>query len=306
SKKFSALSHETAPTALPPCCSLPTVTAEEALIVPDGQYTRRGAVAQPPHNVCGDAAPGGRCSNSMKWLRNFGFDRHPDWYPSLGPGSTDREMQAVLHQQGKAQCPKPCSERGAGDALEEPAAAAEPAAEPERQRAAKLACSSAEEGSACFDEVVAQMAGVRDHPERYPGITNTSSFEEVQESLFDRMLAGCTRPCPAVHSARVLADGGSRMKKPYGDMTMGELKAYMDGEWDGMIDAAAWNATSTTAAVHTAEAAALPVEDGLEAHAEPAEASAGERAAATTAAEGAPSPEVDLEPPVNESAAELV
>jgi len=243
---------------------------QKALLVPDGQYTGRGAAVQPPHHVCGDAAPGGWCSNSMKWLRNFGFDRHPDWYPSLGPGSTDREVQAVLHQQGKAQCPKPCSERGAIDALEEPAVAAEPAAEPEPPRAAELVCSTAGEGSACFDEVVAQMEGVREHPELYPWITNASSFEEVQGILFDRMEAGCTRPCPAESSTRLLADGGSKMKKPYGEMTMEEAQAYMDGKWDGMgtfpestslDDTVAWKATtsapvSTTESVQTAEALA--------------------------------------------------
>ncbi|CAK0792812.1 unnamed protein product [Prorocentrum cordatum] len=254
-------------------CKKPCQKALE--MVPDGQYNSSEAVAQPPHSTCGDAAPGGWCSKSIQWLRFYGFAHHPDWYPSLGPGSTDREMQTVLHQHGKAQCPKPCSERGAIDALEEPAVAAEPAAEPEPPRAAELVCSTAGEGSACFDEVVAQMEGVREHPELHPWITNASSFEEVQGILFDRMEAGCTRPCPAENSTRLLADGGSEMKKPYGEMTMEEAQAYMDGKWDGMgtfpestslDDTVAWKATtsapvSTTEAVQTAEALA---EDSVE------------------------------------------
>jgi len=187
-------------------------------------------VLAPPQS-CGNTTTGDWCSISIQWLRDSGFGEHPDWYPGLSHESTDREVQAELHRQGKVGCPEPCQERRPDMTTTTSTVAP--------------SCTDAEEGSACFDAVMAEIRRIKAAPDEL-----ASTFRKVQEHLNHSMKAGCTRPCPALHSKRVVNERGY-MKKPVETMTVDELKAYFDGHWDGMVPAS----TQKTAEASTTEAA---------------------------------------------------
>jgi len=61
---------------------------------------------------CRDPAIGDKCYNAVKWSLERGVRDHPEWYPAFhGQGLTEenfREMQLILHNDGKAGCAKPC------------------------------------------------------------------------------------------------------------------------------------------------------------------------------------------------------
>jgi len=193
-------------------------------------------VLAPPQS-CGNTTTGDWCSISIQWLRDSGFGEHPDWYPGLSHESTDREVQAELHRQGKVGCPEPCQERRPDMTTTTSTVAP--------------SCTDAEEGSACFDAVMAEIRRIKAAPDEL-----ASTFRKVQEHLNHSMKAGCTRPCPALHSKKVV-DARGYMKKPVEDMTMNELKTYFDGYWDGMVPASTYAAkASTTEAVLYDNAAA--------------------------------------------------
>jgi len=197
-------------------------------------------VLAPPQS-CGNTTTGDWCSISIQWLRDSGFGEHPDWYPGLSHESTDREVQAELHRQGKVGCPEPCQERRPDMTTTTSTVAP--------------SCTDAEEGSACFDAVMAEIRRIKAAPDEL-----ASTFRKVQEHLNHSMKAGCTRPCPALHSKRVVNERGY-MKKPVETMTVEELKAYFDGHWDGMVPASTQrNAQASTTEAAFSEDAAAEIE----------------------------------------------
>mmetsp|Transcript_143536 Transcript_143536/g.202958 ORF Transcript_143536/g.202958 Transcript_143536/m.202958 type:complete len:575 (-) Transcript_143536:50-1774(-) len=62
-------------------------------------------VTEPP---CGDAAPGDKCYDEIKWAKSDGIFANPSWYPGLSPTSSDASFQKVLHGSGGTACPAPC------------------------------------------------------------------------------------------------------------------------------------------------------------------------------------------------------
>jgi len=58
---------------------------------------------------CADAVEGDVCYRTVRWLKRTGLEQHPDWFSNLGAGSSAAAIQAELHSQRKAQCPRPCS-----------------------------------------------------------------------------------------------------------------------------------------------------------------------------------------------------
>jgi len=206
-------------------------------VEPSGREMHGREVVLAAPRGCGNATAGDWCSMSIQWLRRSGLAEHPEWYPSLGHASTDREVQAELHRQGKVGCPEPCQERRPDMTTTTSTVAP--------------SCTDAEEGSACFDAVMAEIRRIKAAPDEL-----ASTFRKVQEHLNHSMKAGCTRPCPALHSKKVV-DARGYMKKPVEDMTMNELKTYFDGYWDGMVPASTYAAkASTTEAVLYDNAAA--------------------------------------------------
>jgi hypothetical protein len=58
--------------------------------------------------ACHTAFKGEPCQKSVKWAIREGIRAHPDWYPDLTELSRFEEVQARLHQDVNATCPKPC------------------------------------------------------------------------------------------------------------------------------------------------------------------------------------------------------
>lgn len=132
---------------------------------------------------CADAAQGDECYGHVIWAMEAGIVDHPAWYPGLTPSSSFRDFQALLHETGASggACPRPCSE---GTVTPAPPA-----------------CSTAIEGDDCYPHVTwAMTEGVVSHPDWYPGLTTSSSFEDFQYHLHITNSAGgvCPAPCEEV------------------------------------------------------------------------------------------------------------
>ncbi|CAK0817898.1 unnamed protein product [Prorocentrum cordatum] len=134
---------------------------------------------------CEEVEPESACHDAVDWLRQFGFSRHPEWYPGYGTESTFEEVQGMLHGLGKAGCPKPCL----GPALAKKTPA----------------CQDVVEG-ACRDAVTwLKDSGLERHPDWYPGLRADSSASEIQAELFRLGKANCPAPCDLVKKERAAA-----------------------------------------------------------------------------------------------------
>jgi hypothetical protein len=100
-----------------------------------------------------------------------GIHQHPNWYPGLTEWSSFEEFQTVIHRKSvTAECALPCE------------------------------CHTAIWGEKCHKNTMwALKTGIHQHPEWYPHLTSTSSFEDFQAQLStqDQDKSNCTRPCKA-------------------------------------------------------------------------------------------------------------
>jgi len=118
---------------------------------------------------CHTARKGEQCYKDVVKTMSKTFKAHPDWYPGFTSESSFEEFQAFLHRQ--AVCPRSCGK-------------------------AKTNCHTAKKGEECYTDVITTMKRyIITHPESYPGLTASSSFEEVQDFLHGRF--SCPRPCDA-------------------------------------------------------------------------------------------------------------
>jgi hypothetical protein len=186
---------------------------------------------------CKDTAEGDLCFASIAWLKEVGLAQHPDWYPSLRTSSSNAAIQAELHRKGKADCRLPCtpheeSETPVEQIVEKPAEVAEKIEEDED-------CMDAQVGSPCYNDVAYGVAeGIRKHPIFYENLSNSSNFKDVQEYLYLNNRSFCPRPCPARRvSLDVLVAHPEQLKekKRIQDMSIDELSAYLNGDWDGYV-----------------------------------------------------------------------
>jgi len=72
-------------------------------------------------------------------------------------------------------------------------------------------CHTAENGEACYEAVsLAMKTGIRNHPDWFPGLNASSSFEEFQEALHRASPGDCQRPCAASRGASASHHGNSK------------------------------------------------------------------------------------------------
>jgi hypothetical protein len=119
-------------------------------------------------DTCKTASERGEaCYESIRWGSTVGIRKHPEWYPNLTEHSSAEEFQLHLHADPKTKCPKrPC------------------------------ACHTHVEGEPCFDSVMwIKEVGLHRHPGSFKGLSNTSSFEEIQAHLHAERTTPCLRPC---------------------------------------------------------------------------------------------------------------
>lgn len=119
-------------------------------------------------DTCETASETGEaCYESIRWGSTVGIRKHPLWYPNLNENSSVEEFQLHLHADPNTKCPKrPC------------------------------ACHTHVEGEPCFDSVMwIKEVGLQRHPGSFEGLSNASSFEEIQAHLHAERTTPCLRPC---------------------------------------------------------------------------------------------------------------
>jgi hypothetical protein len=187
-----------------------------------------------PKVNCRDTIKGDACYTSVTFLREVGLELHPDWFPDLRADSSTSTIQAELHRRGKADCPLPCAltdedKRSALHEMKEAAGMAEEQKD----------CQDAEPGTKCYNDVTYGMAeGIKNYPWMYEGLTESSTFKQVQEQMYLHRRSFCGRPCPEKQvDLDLLAKHPEELieKKRVQDMSMKELNDYFNGDWDGYV-----------------------------------------------------------------------
>lgn len=110
---------------------------------------------------------------------------HPSWYPGLTTDSSEKEVQAFMHEEkdgkGNRVCPMPCGLNH------------------DKSDKHHHRCHTAIAGEPCYDQVLWAMEEVEAHPEWYPGLNKSSSVADFQALLHlgkkDSMGRRCPIPC---------------------------------------------------------------------------------------------------------------
>jgi len=119
--------------------------------------------------ACHTAEDGEECFRHVLWAMGFGIHRRPEWYGNLTVTSSFEDFQLHLNRHSFWNCSKPCPE---------------------------TPCESVTEEHPCYPHVKwARDVGIDSYPDWYPGLTNTSTFEEFQQHLYAGRHWGCPRPC---------------------------------------------------------------------------------------------------------------
>jgi len=202
--------------------------------------TSRNKAAGPVKFDCRDTVEGDLCYISVAWLKEVGFELHPDWYPGVDKDSSVASIQAQLHRNGKSDCSQPCAPTEA--AQEKAKAHMEMASQAQSAQAQEVQdddCLDATIGTQCYADVSYGLAeGVRNHPQFYEGLTEHSNFKHVQEFLYLNNRSLCERPCPIQKMSLDMMVNhyeDMREKKRVQDMSTDELSRYLNGDWDGYV-----------------------------------------------------------------------
>lgn len=124
--------------------------------------------------ACRTAQAGEECYDSIIWAMTQGIVTNPEWYPGLSTDSHFEDFQNLFYREK--------TNYGVCDA---PACSS---------------CHTAVRGEECYDDVKwAMETGILEHPDWYPGLSQESSFHEVQRFLWEKVhdsTGHCHEPCP--------------------------------------------------------------------------------------------------------------
>lgn len=148
---------------------------------------------------CHTAVKGEDCHVDVMWAMNDGIHNHPEYYddtcPSLTASSSFEDFQACVYKIDQTSCPLPCNPANSIPVQE----VEEEEKEVEQAEVVdeRAPCHIAQKGEQCFVDVVnAMRSGLTEHPEKFPGLTQASSFEEFQAALhLDPSSSSCPPPC---------------------------------------------------------------------------------------------------------------
>lgn len=143
------------------------------------------SVGEAKKPTCHTTEKGEACYNSVMWVKTTGLRDHPEWFKTLNHASTFEDIQTHIHNDPKAKtpCPKPCPA---------PAKPIEPVH--------STSCHTAVKGEPCFRSVAWIMSkGISTHPQWFKGLSENSTFEEVQLSIHKdpKAVHPCPKPCEA-------------------------------------------------------------------------------------------------------------
>jgi len=119
--------------------------------------------------ACHTVQNGESCYEDVIWAKTQGILSHPEWYPGLSSVSTFEQFQQQLFDKGI------CADVPCG-------------------------CHTVVTGDACYEDVAwAKSQGIFSHPEWYPGLSASSTFEEFQQNLYEKGICAympCGGPSP--------------------------------------------------------------------------------------------------------------
>jgi len=123
------------------------------------------------HSICQNARQGSDCFNHILFAMNHGIFENPSWYPSLSQTSSFRDFQALLHGVSRNECPRPCFDEESG-------------------------CLDVTNQNTCVLRIqwVRQVELIQ-HRDWYPDLSPESRDEDIAESLWQRGVHVCHRPC---------------------------------------------------------------------------------------------------------------
>jgi len=136
---------------------------------------------------CRDATPGEKCYDDAHWAKETGIHTRPDWYPELSADSSLSDFQAHLHFCFWKRCPLPCTVTDLHNC----------------SIVGRFwnmdGCKDAAVGSQCDNETKwAMETGLKEYPDWYEGLDNTSNKRQFQARLFQGEQTGLeTNHCPA-------------------------------------------------------------------------------------------------------------
>jgi len=166
---------------------------------------------------CHTAVDGERCHKAVEWARTHGIRLHPVRYERLHSGSTFQEFQEFLYKNRLEHCLRPCDVCHTAEPGETCHTAVTEAMAREDLEMSTFEevqallnrtdansscpvpcnlCHTAQPGEACFKGVRwAMQHGIHIHPDRYPGLSAESTFEEFQIVLHQANQERCAMPC---------------------------------------------------------------------------------------------------------------
>jgi len=158
-------------------------TAEGQHVCPRPCHLVEEKLKDEDNSTCHTAIPGEACYDQMLYAMKE-VSVKPEWYDGLTKDSDPDEFQALLHKAKKdtegKQCPLPCNKTAV------------------KHMAEKVLgdCHTAVEGEPCYEDVIGVHRSLKKHPDDYPGLTEKSTFEEVQIHLSSLKDSTCDhKPC---------------------------------------------------------------------------------------------------------------
>lgn len=134
--------------------------------MPSAALAMNSGMTVRPASNCEAARPGTNCHCAVLWAMQSGIQTNPAWYPGLTASSSFELFQLLLHLGGHHNCPAPCD------------------------------CHTVLPGESCYSAVMwAMQIGIHMNRDWYPGLTESSSFEEFQALLHLRGYHHCPAPC---------------------------------------------------------------------------------------------------------------
>eukprot|EP00122_Pirum_gemmata_P009260 Pgem_evm2s8559 len=128
-----------------------------------------------------------QCFKHIDWAMNYGIKQSPQKYPGLTSSSSLQEFQNFLHKNLNI-CPYP--------------ACPQQPVQPDADHVSDVTCLTVTsiEIDQCFNDIDwAMNHGIKQSPQKYPGLTSSSSLQEFQNFLH-KNLNICPYPaCPQLH-----------------------------------------------------------------------------------------------------------
>eukprot|EP00928_Gymnodinium_smaydae_P046335 TRINITY_DN30866_c0_g1_i1.p1 TRINITY_DN30866_c0_g1~~TRINITY_DN30866_c0_g1_i1.p1 ORF type:complete len:567 (+),score=24.50 TRINITY_DN30866_c0_g1_i1:49-1749(+) len=170
-----------------------------------------------PCSPCFDTSPSDVCGKAVKWAMSEGIRRHATWYPNLTLASSFSDFQRLLHERKQSHCPVPCGTSSLAaasssvtstshapsvtqtsntyqtDVAQQSTSTQSPEVE---LSTTSPPCAVTTPDSKCGRAVEWILEeGLRQHAELFVGLSEVSSWYDVQAYLYASRKDECPQPC---------------------------------------------------------------------------------------------------------------